>query len=209
MGTSLSYASAAARRLKAADPIMKKLIERVGSCRLSPKPEDTFEALLEAIVHQQLRTSVAVTIHGRVMALFEDAALVTPELLLNLPDETLRGAGLSRNKLAAMRDLAQKCLDGVVPRRKELEKMSDEEIIARLTEVHGIGVWTAQMFLMFRLGRPDVMPSGDFGVRKAFGLLYRKNGKMPPASALEKHAKLWAPYRTVASWYLWRSLDAA
>ncbi|HXT01639.1 MAG TPA: DNA-3-methyladenine glycosylase 2 family protein [Elusimicrobiota bacterium] len=187
---------------------MKRLIERVGPLRLSPSPEDTFEALLESIVHQQLHTKVAATIHGRVMALFEDAALVTPELLLKIPDELLRGAGLSRAKLAAMRDLAEKCRDGMVPRRAELEKRTDEEIIARLTAVRGIGVWTAQMFLIFRLGRPDVMPSGDFGVRKAFGLLYRKNGRVPPASALEKHAEIWAPYRTVASWYLWRSLDA-
>ena len=186
---------------------MKRLIERVGPCTLSPKPEDTFEALLEAIVHQQLHTKVAITIHGRVLALFEDVALVTPDLLLKLPDSLLRGAGLSGNKLAAMRDLAEKCLAGVVPRRAELEKLSDAGIIERLIAVRGIGVWTAQMFLMFRLGRPDVMPSGDFGVRKAFGLLYRKNGRLPPASALDKHARLWAPYRTVASWYLWRSLD--
>lgn len=186
---------------------MKRLIERVGPCALAPKPEDTFEALLEAIVHQQLRTKVAATIHGRVMALFEDAALVTPELLLKVPDALLRGAGLSGNKLAAMRDLAGKCREGAVPRRKELEKLPDAEIIERLTSVRGIGAWTAQMFLIFRLGRPDVMPSGDFGVRKAFGLLYRKSGRMPTPSALEKHGRLWAPYRTVASWYLWRSLD--
>ena len=209
MPTSLPYASAAARRLKAADPVMKRLVERVGPCALAPKPEDTFEALLEAIVHQQLRTKVAATIHGRVLALFEDAALVTPELLLNAPDALLRGAGLSGNKLAAMRDLAEKCRSGVVPPRQELEKLSDAEIVERLTAVRGIGAWTAQMFLIFRLGRPDVMPSGDFGVRKAFGLLYRKNGRLPPPAAVEKHARLWAPYRTVASWYLWRSLDAA
>lgn len=187
---------------------MKRLIERVGPLRLSRAPDETFEALLESIVHQQLHTKVAATIHGRVTALFEDAALITPELLRKIPDELLRGAGLSRAKLAAIRDLAEKCRDGIVPRRAELEKLSDEEIIEKLTEVRGIGVWTAQMFLIFRLGRPDVMPSGDFGVRKAFGLLYRRNGRLPPASALEKHAKLWAPYRTVASWYLWRSLDA-
>ena len=196
------------RRLKAADPVMRRLIERVGPFRLSPKPEDTFEALLESIVHQQLHTKVAITIHGRVLALFEDAALVTPELLLKIPEAALRGAGLSRNKIAAIRDLAGKCRDGLVPRRAELEKLPDQEIIERLTEVRGIGVWTAHMFLIFRLGRPDVMPSGDFAVRKAFGLLYRRNGRLPPASALEKHARLWAPYRTVASWYLWRSLDA-
>ena len=205
----LPYASAAARRLKAADPVMRRLIERVGRCALAPKPEDTFEALLEAIVHQQLRTKVAVTIHGRVLALFEGVALVTPELFLKKPDATLRGAGLSGNKLAAMRDLAEKCLAGVVPPRRELEALPDAEIVRRLTAVRGVGEWTAQMFLMFRLGRPDVMPSGDFGVRKAFGLLYRKSGRLPPPAAVERHARLWAPYRTVASWYLWRSLDPA
>jgi 3-methyladenine DNA glycosylase/8-oxoguanine DNA glycosylase len=208
MGTFLPYASAAARRLKAADPVMKRLIERLGPCALAPKPEDTFESLLEAIVHQQLHTKVAATIHGRVTALFEGAPLPTPKLLLEMPDAPLRGAGLSANKLAALRDLAEKCRDGVVPPREELEKRSDAEIVERLTAVRGVGAWTAQMFLIFRLGRPDVMPSGDYGVRKAFGRLYRKSGRLPPPSALDKHARLWAPYRTVASWYLWRSLDS-
>jgi 3-methyladenine DNA glycosylase/8-oxoguanine DNA glycosylase len=187
---------------------MKALIERVGPCRLTPKPEDAFEALLEAIVHQQLRTSVAVKIHGRVTSLFGKKG-ATPEGLLRLSAARLRAAGLSRNKLAAMRDLAAKCRAGAVPPRRELEKLSDAEIVARLVAVRGVGVWTAQMFLIFRLGRPDVMPSADFGVRKAFGLLYRKNGRLPPPSAVDRHARRWAPHRTVASWYLWRSLDPA
>ena len=106
-----------------------------------------------------------------------------------------------------MRDLAGKALSGVVPTRAAAEKLSDGELIARLTEVRGIGRWTVQMFLIFYLGRPDVLPSGDFGVRKAFGRLYRKSGRLPPPSAVEKHAQLWAPYRSAASWYLWRSLD--
>jgi 3-methyladenine DNA glycosylase/8-oxoguanine DNA glycosylase len=187
---------------------MKRLIERVGPCRLAPKPEGVFEALLEAVVHQQLRTKVAETIHARVIALFGGGP-VSPDNLLRLSDARLRGAGLSRNKLAALRDLAAKCRAGAVPPRRVLEALADKEIIARLVEVRGIGVWTAQMFLIFRLGRPDVMPSGDFGVRKAFGLLYRKSGRLPPPDAVDKHARLWAPHRTVASWYLWRSLDAA
>ena len=187
---------------------MKRLIERVGPFRLKPGREEAFEALLESIVHQQLHIKVAATIHGRVLALFEDAALVRPDRLLRIPLERLRGAGLSAAKAAAIRDLAAKCLSGEVPPRAALEKLTDEEIIARLTEVRGIGVWTAHMFLIFRLGRPDVLPVGDFAVRKAFGLLYRRNGKLPKPSVVEKHARLWAPYRTVASWYLWRSLDA-
>ena len=131
----------------------------------------------------------------------------TPKRLLKASDASLRGAGLSANKLRALRDLAAKCLSGEAPPRKHLETLSDSEIVARLTEVRGVGAWTVHMFLMFRLGRPDVLPTGDFAIRKAFGLLYRKNGRMPPPSAVEKHGRLWAPYRTVASWYLWRSLD--
>ncbi|MFI5360841.1 MAG: DNA-3-methyladenine glycosylase family protein [Elusimicrobiota bacterium] len=208
MGKTLSYAPAAVRRLKAADPVMKRLIDRVGPCALTPKPEDTFAALLEAIVHQQLHTKVAATIHGRVTALFGGAARVTPKRLLGLSDTALRGAGLSGNKLAALRDLAEKSLAGTAPPRRALERLPDAEIVERLTAVRGVGEWTAQMFLIFRLGRPDVMPSGDFGIRKAFGLLYRRSGRLPPPSVVEAHARLWAPYRTVASWYLWRSLDA-
>lgn len=160
---------------------------------------------MNSIVSQQLHTKVAATIHARVLALYDGAP--TPARLLRTPDARLRGAGLSANKLRAMRDLAEKCLSGAVPPRRLLEKMPDDEVVARLVEVRGIGVWTAQMFLMFRLGRPDVLPVGDYGVRKAFGLLYRKNGRLPPPSAVEAHGRLWAPYRTVASWYLWRSLD--
>ncbi len=178
----------------------------MGPCRLVPTPDDTFEALVKAIVSQQLHTKVAATIHGRVAALMGGAP--TPRKLAALSDAALRGAGLSRNKLSAMRDLAAKSSSGVVPPRRALEALPDEEIVARLTEVRGVGEWTVQMFLMFRLGRPDVMPSADFGIRKAFGLLYRKSGKLPPPSAVARHARLWAPYRTVASWYLWRSLDA-
>lgn len=147
----------------------------------------------------------AATIHGRVIALFKGKP-VTAELFGHLDDAQLRAAGLSRNKLAAMRDLAQKARDGVLPERKVLETLSDEQIIACLTEVRGVGVWTAQMFLMFCLGRPDVLPSGDFGVRKAAGLLYNKRC-LPSAQTVERLGRPWAPYRTIASWYLWRSLD--
>lgn len=163
---------------------------------------------MEAIVYQQLNGKAAATIHGRVLALFNGKKIVTPARLLKMPEMKLRGAGLSANKFLAVRDLAQKCLSGVVAPRKDLAALSDAEIIARLTQVRGIGEWTAQMFLMFTLGRPDVLPTGDYGVRKAFGLLYRKNGRLPPPSVLERHGAIWAPYRTVASWYLWRSLDA-
>ena len=186
---------------------MARLIERAGPYALVPKPQETFEALLKSIVYQQLNGKAAATILGRVLSLFGGGRTLTPRRLLDTPPARLRAAGLSANKLSAMRDLAEKSLSGVVPPRARLEPLSDAEIVARLTEVRGIGAWTAQMFLMFHLGRQDVLPSADFGVRKAFGLLYRKNGRLPPPSALEKHARIWAPYRTVASWYLWRALD--
>ncbi|OGS41029.1 MAG: hypothetical protein A2506_05165 [Elusimicrobia bacterium RIFOXYD12_FULL_66_9] len=199
-------ASAAVRHLRRVDPTLAKVIARVGPCTLEPQPDDTFPALLKSIVYQQLNGKAAATILGRVMKALGGKA--TPERLLKTPEAALRGAGLSANKLRAVRDLAEKCRDGVVRPRKELERLSDEEIIARLTEVRGIGEWTVHMFLMFRLGRPDVLPTGDYGVRKAFGRLYRKSARLPPPCALEKHGKLWAPYRTVAAWYLWRHLDA-
>lgn len=161
---------------------------------------------MQSITYQQLNGRAAATIHGRVLACF-GGKCPAPADFLEHPEAPLRAAGLSANKLLAMRDLARKCADGVVPRRAALIPLSNEQIIERLTLVRGVGVWTAQMFLMFRLGRPDVLPCGDFGVRKAFGLLYRKNRRLPPPSAVEKHGRKWAPYRTVASWYLWRSLD--
>jgi len=199
------YLAAAVRHLKSADPVMARLIARVGPCRMLAHPQDTFEALLQSITFQQLNGKAAATIHGRVVKAL--GGEITPKRLQRTPDKDLRAAGLSANKLAAMRDLAEKCLSGVVPKRRALEPLPDAEIVERLTQVRGIGEWTAQMFLMFRLARPDVLPSGDFGVRKAFGTFYRKNGRLPPPAALEKHGRIWAPYRTVASWYLWRALD--
>jgi len=172
-----------------------------------PKNQDTFESLVQSIVYQQLNGKAAATIHGRVLALFGGEDKLTPKRLLRMPVSKLRAAGLSANKSIAVRDLAEKCLSGVVAPRKELVSLTDQEIIDRLTEVRGVGEWTVHMFLMFKLGRPDVLPTGDYGVRKAFGLLYRKTSVLPPPSAVEKHGKLWAPYRTVASWYLWRRLD--
>lgn len=174
-----------------------------------PKDQDAFESLVQAIVYQQLNGKAAATIHARVLSLFNAGKSLTPKSLLKIPKAKLRGAGLSENKFLAVRDLAVKCLSGVVAPRKQLELLSDAEIIARLTEVRGIGEWTVQMFLMFKLGRPDVLPTGDYGVRKAFSLLYRKNGRVLPPSVLEKHGRIWAPYRSVASWYLWRRLDTA
>jgi 3-methyladenine DNA glycosylase/8-oxoguanine DNA glycosylase len=198
---------AAIRHLKKVDPVLGRHIETVGPYGLRPKNQDTFESLVQSIVYQQLRGKTAQLIHARVLALFGGEKGLTPRRLLTMSAAKLRGAGLSGNKLLALRDLAAKSLSGVVSPRKRLAGLPDSEIIARLSEVRGVGAWTVQMFLMFKLGRPDVLPVNDFGVRKAFGLLYRKSGRMPSPSFLERHGRRWAPYRTVASWYLWRRLS--
>jgi DNA-3-methyladenine glycosylase II len=164
-----------------------------------------FEAMARNIVYQQLNGAAAAAIHARVQALFGGRRL-RPREVLEAADEALRGAGLSRNKLEALRDLAEKTLDGTVPTLARLKRMSDEEIVERLTRVKGIGRWTVEMLLMFRLGRPDVLPVGDYGVRKGFSLAYRA-GRMPTPKELASYAERWRPYRTVASWYMWRAVD--
>ena len=165
-----------------------------------------FEALLRSIVYQQLHGKAAATIHGRVLALLAGHGGPTPEATGLATDSALRGAGLSRNKLLAIRDLAAKCQGGTVPTLRDAGKLSDEELIARLTEVRGIGPWTVHMLLIFTLGRPDVMPIGDFAIRLAFQRLYRKR-RSPSPEAILRQTRPWQPYRSVASWYLWRSLD--
>ncbi|MEX0899068.1 MAG: DNA-3-methyladenine glycosylase 2 family protein [Gammaproteobacteria bacterium] len=196
----------AARHLAAADPGFVPIIERVGPCRVSlHKVSQPFPALLHSIVYQQLSGKAAATIWSRVAALFPRNA-PKPALLLELDDEQLRGAGLSRGKVLAARDLAAKVLDKTVPSLAAMKKMDDADVLAHLTQVRGIGPWSAQMFLMFRLGRPDVLPIGDLGVRKGFQIGWRKR-KLPSPEALAKHGKRWAPYRTAASWYLWATVD--
>lgn len=207
LSTKPAYLARASRALKSADPALGALIAKVGPCRLRCSPQEVFPSLVAAITYQQLNGKAAATIHSRVLALFDEGRALTPRAFDKVPDERLRAAGLSGNKLLAMRDLAEKCASGLVPARAKLETLGDLEVIEKLTRVRGIGVWTAQMFLIFRLGRPDVLPAGDYGVRKAFGRLYRERGALPPPESVEKHGRLWAPWRTVASWYLWRSLD--
>jgi 3-methyladenine DNA glycosylase/8-oxoguanine DNA glycosylase len=199
--------AAALAHLRASDDALAALIDRLGPFAMELKPtESLFEAMLRSIVYQQLHGKAAATIHGRVLAELARHGGVTPEALTKASDEALRGAGLSRNKLLAVRDLAAKCLAGTVPSLTEAHKLGDEELIARLTEVRGIGPWTVHMLLIFYLGRPDVMPTGDFAIRLGFKKLYRKR-KNPKPEAILKHARKWQPYRSVASWYLWRSLD--
>lgn len=193
--------------LRASDPALGAIIDRVGPFALQLLPAASlFEALLRSIVYQQLHGKAAATIHGRVLALLERHGGPTASALAHASDEELRAAGLSRAKLAAARDLAAKCLDGTVPAWAEIPRLADAELIERLTAVRGIGPWTVHMLLIFHLGRPDVMPTGDFAIRLAFQKLYRKR-RDPRPDAILKHARRWSPFRSVASWYLWRSLE--
>ncbi len=172
--------------------------------RLDPT-ESTFEALAQSIVYQQLSGKAAATIHGRLRDLFPRRR-VTPTGLLSAKDEQLRGAGLSRGKVLALRDLADKTLAGVVPDVGRLHTMSDDAIVDRLVQVRGIGRWTVEMLLIFRLGRPDVLPVNDYGVRHGFQLAYGKK-TMPTPQELARHGERWRPFRTVASWYMWRAVE--
>lgn len=205
---SLTYDSAkAVAAISRSDKLLAKIIRRAGPFALKPhRLTSPFEALLQAITHQQLNGKAAQTIYGRLLALFPNPKRPTPEALLPLKDAALRGSGLSANKTLAVRDLAAKTLDGTVPTLRKLRSMPDDEIVARLTEVRGIGVWTVEMLLMFKLGRPDVLPIADFGVRNGFRLTYNL-ADMPKPTEVLKHGERWRPFRSVASWYLWRAVD--
>lgn len=204
MSATSGNADGSVRALAASDPVLARVIARVGACTLQPEGEpDLFQALLRSIIFQQLHGKAATAIHARVVALMPQSSA---ESLHALPDEFLRGAGLSANKLLAVRDLAAKTLDGTVPPITVVAKLSDDALIECLTRVRGIGPWTVQMLMIFYLGRPDVMPASDFGIRKAFSLLYRRGRPVTPAAIL-RHARRWRPHRSLASWYLWRSLD--
>jgi DNA-3-methyladenine glycosylase II len=188
--------------LKKSDAILASIIARVGPCKMAYR-DPTFEMLARAIVFQQLSTKAARTIYGRL----EEAAggLLTPESIQNLSVGEMRRAGLSRQKLGYIRDLAEHALSGKVDFAR-LPAMSDEEVIESLTDIKGIGVWTAHMFLLFSLRRPNVLPVGDLGVRTAIQRAYRKR-KMPTPKQVEQIAKGWHPYCSYAAWYLWRSLE--
>lgn len=201
------YDAAQARRaLMRRDPVLGGMICRIGPCTLSlRRPAAPFPALLRAIVYQQLSGKAANTIHGRVLELFPGRAHPAPEQFLAIPEEQLRGAGLSRNKMLAVRDLAAKVLDGTVPDLRRLRAMSDADIIEHLVQVRGIGRWTVEMLLIFNLGRPDVLPLDDLGVRKGFARAFDAD----PANrdALAERGERWGPWRSVAAWYLWRVAD--
>ena len=202
--------SAAVAHVRASDPRMAQLVDAVGPFAMELKTTPSlFVALAEAIVYQQLTGKAAATIFARVRALFPRAHHgPTAQQILRVSDERLRGAGLSNAKLLALRDLAERSVNGSIPTLTEVQQLDDETVIERLTEVRGIGRWTVEMLLMFRLARPDVLPVDDYGVRQGFALAYRKR-KLPSPKALAKYGARWAPYRTVASWYLWRAVDLA
>jgi 3-methyladenine DNA glycosylase/8-oxoguanine DNA glycosylase len=197
---------AAVEHLKKSDAKLRKLIEKVGEPTIKLRHSHTiFYALMRAIIYQQLAGAAASAIMGRVEAL-ADGYEMTPDQLLSLPDERLRGAGLSKNKMAALRDLAAKVLDGTVPTAREMSRMDEEKIIERVTQVRGIGRWTVEMLLIFRLGKMDILPLDDFGVRKGFQKAYKPKD-MPTKKELAARGARWSPWRSVASWYLWRSCE--
>ncbi len=199
----------AVRALRKVDPLLARVIEKSGKRPtiepLSREGHGLFEALGRAIVYQQLSGSAAGAIHRKYAALFPDHR-PTPALFMKLPDAKVRGAGLSSAKLAAIRDLAKKFLDGEIPTLEKMKSMTDEAIVDALTLVRGVGPWTVHMLLIFRLGRPDVLPTADYGVRKGFAKTYGRRA-LPDAKTMEKHAEKWRPWRSVASWYMWRALE--
>jgi DNA-3-methyladenine glycosylase II len=191
------------------DTRLAALIEKSVEFKLNIDDDQTpYESLLRAIAHQSIAGKAAAVIFSRIKALGSNGRCPTPEELLRVPEQKLREAGLSAAKTAAVRDLAQKTIEGVVPALRDAEKMSDQELVDRLISVRGIGAWTVEMFLIFRLGRPDVLPIHDYGVQKGFALTYRKR-RIPKAKELAKFGERWRPYRTVASWYLWRAVEVA
>src|SRR3982751_6358852 len=199
------------RRLSKVDPVLANVIRAAGKfTHTTNQQHSPFHALARAIAHQQLNGSAAESIFGRFVGLYPlngtGVALLEAELVLATPDEKMRAVGLSYAKIASIKDLARKTLDGVVPPSEILHTLADDEIVERLTQVRGIGRWTVEMLLMFRLGRPDVLPIDDFGVRNGFRLAYGLRG-MPTPRALAEFGARWAPYRSVAAWYLWRAVD--
>jgi DNA-3-methyladenine glycosylase II len=195
------------RELCRADRRLARVIGKFGAFPTKrPKPQHPYESLLQAIVYQQLAGKAAATIFGRVKALGANG-FPTPEDILQIDDSKLRGAGLSRQKIAAVKDLAAKTIDGTVPPLATLRRMTETEIHERLVQVRGIGEWSVQMFLMFRLGRPDVLPVRDLGIQKGFQIVYGHRTVPKPEFILE-YGERWRPYRSIASWYLWRTVDA-
>jgi DNA-3-methyladenine glycosylase II len=200
---------AAVEHLSAKDPLLAKVMEGAAEFRIrSDGGESPYEVLVRSITYQSISGKAASTIFGRVKALGSVGRLPTPEEMLRLRKSALRKAGLSGAKILAMKDLARKTIEGVVPSHDEALKISDEELVERLTAVRGIGAWTVEMFLIFRLGRPDVLPIHDLAVKKGWSVTYGKK-HMPKPKELLAFGERWRPYRTVASWYMWRAFEKA
>jgi DNA-3-methyladenine glycosylase II len=185
---------------------MAEAIERIGPMKFKPRRLSTFQSLTQAIIHQQLSGKAAATIQGRFQAIFDTEIFPEPEAVLKIPHEHLAKAGLSRAKCSYILDIARRAAEGEIPSLVQCDDITDAQLIETLTSVKGIGQWTAEMMLIFNLGRPDVLPVHDLGVRKGFQAVYRK-WKMPEPKALAKFGERWSPYRTTAAWYLWRAAD--
>ena len=196
----------AIRHLSAVDPAMQALIRRVGRCGYVQEKREPYEALVRAIAHQQLHGAAARTILGRFLALYPEEAFPTPEQVLSTGDAALRGCGFSGSKSASIRDIALKALEGVVPTRRAAARLSDADLFERLTVIRGVGRWTVEMLLMFNLGRLDILPVDDFGVREGYRKLYGLEAQPKPRE-LAAIGEMWSPWRSVASWYLWRAAE--
>jgi DNA-3-methyladenine glycosylase II len=200
---------AAHRHLSKRDPLMRRLIREHGKCSLAPGTRRSpFQSLVQAVAHQQLNGTAANTILTRFKKLFPGRKFPRPEDLAKVTDAQIRACGFSFAKIKSIRDIAAKALDGTIPSSHQIVKLSDDEIIARLTEVRGVGRWTVEMLLIFQLGRPNVLPADDFGVRTGFRIAYKKRG-MPKPKELLAFGEKWKPHRTTAAWYLWCAADAA
>ncbi|MCO5051499.1 MAG: DNA-3-methyladenine glycosylase [Verrucomicrobiae bacterium] len=199
----------ACQHLRRRDRALAAIIRRAEPCALAPQPGvQPWQALVRSVVYQQLNGTAAAAIFQRFLALFPNGKLPKPEVIVALPEASLRRAGLSRAKTLAIKDVAAQTVAGVVPNRRQIARLSDAEIIARLTTIRGVGPWTVEMLLMFTLGRPDVLPATDYGVRSGFALVY--GGKeLPTPKELLAFGERWRPYRSVAAWYLWRAVDLA
>lgn len=201
--------SSATKHLSKSDPVMRRLIREVGPFSLTPQSKRSpFESLARAIAYQQLHEKAAESILRRFVDLFPTRRFPQPADLLAMDEDAIRGAGFSRAKIAALRDLAAKTLDGTVPTGALVRKLDDEAIVERLIAVRGVGRWTVEMLLIFQLGRPDILPADDFGVRNGFRIAYGRRSMPTPKDVL-RYGERWKPYRTAASWYLWRAADCA
>jgi DNA-3-methyladenine glycosylase II len=195
----------AIKHLSAVDPVMRRLIRTVGRCELAPETgRSPFQSLVQAVAHQQLNGTAAGNILARFKKLFPGRRFPRPEDLAKVTDEQIRACGFSFAKIAALRDIAAKTLDGTIPSSRQMAELGDEAIITRLTAARGVGRWTVEMLLIFQLGRADVLPVDDFGVRNGFRLAYSKRG-LPKPRALRAFGEKWRPYRTTAVWYLWQA----